>query len=117
MSHVMLNGELLDEREATVSALDRGLTHGVGLYETIKIADGPAPSSTNTRRASRRVSPPCTSRCPFTRDDLAQQILAVAAGNGVARRSLPRCWSRPGRPGASRRCWCRPTCAPSRSGR
>jgi branched-chain amino acid aminotransferase len=31
---------LLPAGEATVSALDRGLTYGLGLYETIKLADG-----------------------------------------------------------------------------
>lgn len=83
MSHVMLNGELRDEREATVSALDRGLTHGVGLYETIKITGSAC--SFFDEHASRLEKGLHGLRIPvpFTRDDLAQQILAVERRNGV----------------------------------
>jgi branched-subunit amino acid aminotransferase/4-amino-4-deoxychorismate lyase len=37
---VSLNGNLIAEREAVVPALDRAVTHGIGLYETFKLADG-----------------------------------------------------------------------------
>ena len=37
---LILNGVLLTEAEATLPATDRALTHGLGLYETIKLADG-----------------------------------------------------------------------------
>ena len=83
MSHVMLNGELLDEREATVSALDQGLTHGVGLYETIKIADRACAFFDEHAGRLEKGLAALHIPCPFTRDDLAQQILAVAAGNDV----------------------------------
>jgi len=36
----MLNGKLEPADRAMVPALDRGLTHGLGLYETLKLVDG-----------------------------------------------------------------------------
>jgi len=83
MSHVMLNGELLDEREAMVSALDRGLTHGVGLYETIKVWGGACAFFDEHAGRLEKGLAALHIPCPFTGDDLARQILAVAAGNEV----------------------------------
>jgi branched-subunit amino acid aminotransferase/4-amino-4-deoxychorismate lyase len=40
MTMVMLNGLVEPADRAMVPALDRGLTHGLGLYETIKLLDG-----------------------------------------------------------------------------
>ena len=40
MSIVWLNGELLDEHEATVPALDRGVLWGYGLFETMRAYGG-----------------------------------------------------------------------------
>jgi branched-chain amino acid aminotransferase len=40
MSIVWLNGEFLDEREATVPALDRGVLWGYGLFETMRAYGG-----------------------------------------------------------------------------
>jgi branched-subunit amino acid aminotransferase/4-amino-4-deoxychorismate lyase len=37
---LILNGVLMTEGEATLPATDRALTHGLGLYETIKLVDG-----------------------------------------------------------------------------
>ncbi len=37
---VSLNGTLLAERDAVLPALDRSVTHGIGLYETLKLAGG-----------------------------------------------------------------------------
>jgi branched-chain amino acid aminotransferase len=37
---VSLNGRLIAEREAFVPALDRAVTHGIGLYETLKLSAG-----------------------------------------------------------------------------
>lgn len=37
MTHVLLNGTLLPAERAMVPALDRGLTQGLGLYETVKL--------------------------------------------------------------------------------
>ncbi len=36
----MLNGVLKKADEAFISVTDRGLTHGLGLYETLKIVGG-----------------------------------------------------------------------------
>jgi branched-subunit amino acid aminotransferase/4-amino-4-deoxychorismate lyase len=40
MTMVMLNGRLEPAERAMVPALDRGLTHGLGLYETFKLVGG-----------------------------------------------------------------------------
>jgi branched-subunit amino acid aminotransferase/4-amino-4-deoxychorismate lyase len=40
MTLVMLNGKLEPAERAMVPALDRGLTHGLGLYETLKLIGG-----------------------------------------------------------------------------
>jgi branched-chain amino acid aminotransferase len=37
---LILNGALKTEAEATLPATDRALTHGLGLYETLKLVDG-----------------------------------------------------------------------------
>jgi branched-subunit amino acid aminotransferase/4-amino-4-deoxychorismate lyase len=83
MSHVMLNGELRDEREALVSALDQGLTHGVGLYETIKVMGGSCAFFDEHAARLEKGLHGLRIPVPFTRDDLARQILAVAGRNGV----------------------------------
>jgi branched-subunit amino acid aminotransferase/4-amino-4-deoxychorismate lyase len=83
MSRVMLNGDLLDEREAMVSALDQGLTHGVGLYETIKLTGRACAFFDEHAGRLEKGLAALHIPCPFDRDDLARQILAVAAGNDV----------------------------------
>lgn len=40
MSVIYLNGDLVESREARVSALDRGLLNGVGLFETLRAYRG-----------------------------------------------------------------------------
>jgi branched-chain amino acid aminotransferase len=40
MTMLILNGVLMSEAAATLPATDRALTHGLGLYETIKLEDG-----------------------------------------------------------------------------
>lgn len=42
MTVVMLNGRIEPAETACVPALDRGLTHGLGLYETLKLLGGVA---------------------------------------------------------------------------
>ena len=37
---LILNGALMSEAEATLPATDRALTHGLGLYETLKLVGG-----------------------------------------------------------------------------
>jgi len=40
MTVLMLNGELIAPEKATMPATDRALTHGLGLYETLKLVSG-----------------------------------------------------------------------------
>jgi branched-subunit amino acid aminotransferase/4-amino-4-deoxychorismate lyase len=40
MTILMLNGELIAAETATLPATDRALTHGLGLYETLKLVGG-----------------------------------------------------------------------------
>ena len=40
MDVLMLNGVVMSVAEATLPATDRALTHGLGLYETLKLVDG-----------------------------------------------------------------------------
>ena len=40
MTVLMLNGELMAPERATLPATDRALTHGLGLYETLKLVGG-----------------------------------------------------------------------------
>jgi branched-chain amino acid aminotransferase len=40
MAKVWIGGQLVDERDATISALDRGLLSGYGLFETLRAYDG-----------------------------------------------------------------------------
>jgi branched-subunit amino acid aminotransferase/4-amino-4-deoxychorismate lyase len=40
MTVLMLNGELIAPEKATLPATDRALTHGLGLYETLKLVGG-----------------------------------------------------------------------------
>jgi len=40
MTVLMLNGELMPPETATLPATDRALTHGLGLYETLKLVGG-----------------------------------------------------------------------------
>lgn len=69
--------------EARVSALDRGLTHGLGLYETLKLVGGvPVFFDEHAERlaASRlelEIPEPCS------RDELALGIVQLAAASGV----------------------------------
>jgi branched-subunit amino acid aminotransferase/4-amino-4-deoxychorismate lyase len=51
---VWLNGRVLDAREARVSALDRGLLHGDGCYDTWRAYDGvPFATAAHVRRLAR----------------------------------------------------------------
>ena len=61
---VWLNGRCLHARDARVSALDRGLLHGDGLYDTWRTYDGePFAVAAHVRRlaAAARAAPPAAS--------------------------------------------------------
>jgi branched-chain amino acid aminotransferase len=84
MSVVMLNGAFVDAEQATISALDRALTHGLGLYETIKLSDGiPIFFDEHSARLEHGfvqvgIEAPCDRR------ELADQIVRLSAASGVA---------------------------------
>ncbi len=80
----MLNGAFVESKEATVSALDRALTHGLGLYETIKLSQGiPVFFDEHVARLENGlvqvgIAAPCG------RDALADQIMQLSVASGVA---------------------------------
>ena len=83
MTVVILNGKVIDEREATVSALDRGITHGICLYETVKLRDGiPVFFDEHAARMEKGLER-LGIEPPVRRDELAKQIMALSAESGV----------------------------------
>jgi branched-subunit amino acid aminotransferase/4-amino-4-deoxychorismate lyase len=83
MALVMLNGALLDAAEAAVPVTDRGFTHGLGLYETLKLVDGvPVFFQEHADRLERGTAE-LGLEPRFGRDDLAEQICRLAAANGA----------------------------------
>jgi len=83
MTKVMLNGVVTEAGEAVVSARDRGFTHGLGLYETLKLVDGvPVFFDEHADRLERGVAELGLESC-FGRDDLGAQICRLAVANGA----------------------------------
>jgi branched-chain amino acid aminotransferase len=83
MTMVMLNGVLMGAEQALLSALDRGLTHGLGLYETLRLVDG-APAfyeehiaRLQTGMSAMGIEP------PFDRAGLADQIARLSEASAV----------------------------------
>jgi branched-subunit amino acid aminotransferase/4-amino-4-deoxychorismate lyase len=84
MTVVLLNGKLVDARDAWVPALDRALTHGLGLYETIKLAGGvPVFFEEHLDRLESGLSN-VGFAAPFTRRELAAQAVALSTASGVS---------------------------------
>ncbi|NLG64831.1 MAG: hypothetical protein GX537_04420 [Actinobacteria bacterium] len=89
MTLLMLNGELQPAERALVPALDRGLTHGLGLYETIKLASGlPVFFDEHMDRLDRGLAQ-LDLRTPYPRVVVASQVVrlarAAAIPNGACR--------------------------------
>jgi len=83
MSKVMLNGVLTEAAEAVVPVGDRGFTHGLGLYETLKLVDGvPVFFDEHADRLERGVAE-LGLEPRFGRAELAAQICGLAAANGT----------------------------------
>ncbi len=83
MAKVMLNGVLTEAAEAVVPANDRGFTHGLGLYETLKLVDGvPVFFDEHADRLEGGVAE-LGLEPRFGRDELAAQICRLAAANGA----------------------------------
>ena len=81
---VSLNGRLVDEREAFVPALDRAVTHGIGLYETLKLAGGvPVFFGEHMDRLQAGLDV-LEITVPWDRATIARAIVELAAAGSVA---------------------------------
>jgi len=83
MTMVMLNGSVEPADRARVPALDRGLTHGLGLYETLKLLEGvPVFFHEHVARMNAGLA---TLRIDLPEDapGLARQIVQLAQAAGV----------------------------------
>lgn len=85
MSFVTLNGELVPGERAHVSVRDRGFTHGLGLYETLKLYEGvPVFFEEHLARLGRGLQE-IGLAWPATRAQLAEHITLLARANDVQR--------------------------------
>ena len=81
---VSLDGELVAAGQAKVSAFDRGLTHGLGLYETIKLVDGvPVFFGEHCDRLETGLAA-LDIDVPWRRDRLAADIVRLSDASAVA---------------------------------
>ena len=79
----MLNGVLTAADKAVLPATDRGLTHGLGLYETLKLVDGvPVFFEEHVARLERGLDALGIVK-PFTTAELAEQICRLAEASAV----------------------------------
>lgn len=83
MTVLMLNGALVPAAEAMLPATDRALTHGLGLYETLKLVDGvPVFFEEHLKRLENGIEALGLER-PCTAAELAGQICRLAEASGV----------------------------------
>ncbi len=79
----MLNGVLVATDKAMLPATDRALTHGLGLYETLKIVDGvPVFFDEHVARLERGIEALGLQR-PCTVADLAEQVCRLSEASDV----------------------------------
>lgn len=79
----MLNGVLVAADKATLPATDRALTHGLGLYETLKLVGGaPAFFDEHLARLNQGLDELGLEK-PFSDPDLAEQVCRLAEAAGV----------------------------------
>ncbi len=82
MAMLILNGAMLDEAEASLPATDRALTHGLGLYETIKLVDGlPVFFEEHVTRLVHGIAALGLDK-GIDRPELAAQICRLSEANG-----------------------------------
>lgn len=80
---LILNGVLMTEREATLPATDRALTHGLGLYETLKLVDGvPVFFEEHVTRLVHGIDALGLDK-PIDRAELAEQICRLSEASDV----------------------------------
>lgn len=83
MTVLMLNGVLTDTNEAFIPVTDRALTHGLGLYETLKLAGGyPVFYEEHMARLDLGLVELGLER-PCGREEMADQICRVSAATEV----------------------------------
>ncbi len=83
MDVLMLNGVVMNEAEATLPATDRALTHGLGLYETLKLVDGvPVFFEEHVTRLQAGLDE-LGLELPFGRPELAEQICRLAEASDI----------------------------------
>jgi len=83
MTVLMLNGVLTSADEATVPATDRALTHGLGLYETLKLMRGvPVFFEEHIARLDLGLEELGLGR-PATREEMAEQICRLSEAGDV----------------------------------
>jgi len=84
MSVLILNGVLTAAEEATLPATDRALTHGLGLYETLKLVAGvPVFFVEHVARLVRGIEALGLDK-PIDRAELAEQICRLSEASDVA---------------------------------
>jgi branched-chain amino acid aminotransferase len=80
---LILNGVLMSESSATLPATDRALTHGLGLYETIKLADGvPVFFEEHVARLVQGIAALGLDKS-IDKPELARQVCRLSEANGV----------------------------------
>ena len=83
MNVLMLNGELMAPEKATLPATDRALTHGLGLYETLKLVGGvPVFFEEHIARLDLGLEELGLER-PCSRAEMAAQIRRLSVADGV----------------------------------
>ena len=83
MTILMLNGALADTATAVLPATDRALTHGLGLYETLKLVDGyPVFFDEHMARLDLGLSELGLER-PCSHAEMAKQIILLSHESGV----------------------------------
>ena len=83
MTVLMLNGRLLQADEAVLPVSDRALTHGLGLYETLKLVAGvPVFFDEHVARLDRGLEELGLER-PCPRVEMAEQICTVSRESGI----------------------------------
>ncbi len=83
MTVLMLNGTVLPAEEAVLPVTDRALTHGLGLYETLKLVSGvPVFFEEHVARLDRGLVELGLER-PYPRTEMAAQICTVSRESGI----------------------------------
>jgi len=81
---VLLNGALVPAREAVLPALDRAVTHGIGLYETLKlIAAAPVFFDEHMDRLEQGLAL-LGIALPWRRPELAEWVVRLSTEGGTA---------------------------------